>query len=161
MAVGAVPAFANIDSSFNMLPEEVERLRTPKKMAMLPVCLYGSCRYIDVLHGIAHKADFPVIVDAAQCCGIRSIISHCDVLALSFNSFKNIGSFGKSGAVLTRSPEMAHLARQYSYHGFAEGKKNIKAPDWGVNSRMDNLQAATLSVKLRHFENNAKNSVCL
>lgn len=156
MAVGAVPVFANIDSSFNMLPDEVVRLRTPKTKAVLPVCLYGSCRYIDVIHRIAHEADIPVIVDAAQCFGIRSLISHCDLLALSFNPFKNIGSFGKSGAVLTRSPELARLARQYSYHGFAEGKKNIKAQDWGLNSRMDNLQAATLSVKLRHFENNAK-----
>ncbi|WP_413466376.1 DegT/DnrJ/EryC1/StrS family aminotransferase [Plesiomonas shigelloides] len=156
MAVGAVPVFANIDSSFNMLPDEVERLRTPKTKAVLPVCLYGSCRYIDVIYRIAREADIPVIVDAAQCFGIRSLMSHCDLLALSFNPFKNIGSFGKSGAVLTRSPELARLARQYSYHGFAEGKKNIKAQDWGLNSRMDNLQAATLSVKLRHFENNAK-----
>ena len=156
MAVGATPVFANIDSSFNMLPDEVERLRTPRTKAVLPVCLYGSCRYIDAIHHTAHEADIPVIVDAAQCFGIRSLISNCDLLALSFNPFKNIGSFGKSGAVLTRSPELARLARQYSYHGFAEGKKNIKAQDWGLNSRMDNLQAATLSVKLRHFENNAK-----
>ncbi|EAA6041677.1 DegT/DnrJ/EryC1/StrS family aminotransferase [Salmonella enterica subsp. diarizonae] len=156
MAVGAVPVFANIDSSFNMLPDEVERLRTTRTKAVLPVCLYGSCMYIDAIHRIARKADIPVIVDAAQCFGIRSLIGHCDLLALSFNPFKNIGSFGKSGAVLTRSPELALLARQYSYHGFAEGKKNIKAQDWGLNSRMDNLQAATLSVKLRHFENNAR-----
>lgn len=74
MAVGAVPVFANIDISFNMLPDEVERLRTPKTKAVLPVCLYGSCRYIDVIHRIAHEADIPVIVDAAQCFGIRSLI---------------------------------------------------------------------------------------
>lgn len=156
MAVGAVPVFANIDSSFNMLPDEVDRLRTSKTKAVLPVCLYGSCMYIDAIHRIARKTDIPVIVDAAQCFGIRSLISHCDLLALSFNPFKNIGSLGKSGAVLTLSPELARLARQYSYHGFAEGKKNIKAQNWGLNSRMDNLQAATLSVKLHHFENNAK-----
>ncbi|HAF1401541.1 TPA: aminotransferase class V-fold PLP-dependent enzyme, partial [Salmonella enterica] len=104
MAVGAVPVFANIDSSFNMLPDEVERLRTTRTKAVLPVCLYGSCMYIDAIHRIARKADIPVIVDAAQCFGIRSLIGHCDLLALSFNPFKNIGSFGKSGAVLTRSP---------------------------------------------------------
>lgn len=160
MAVGATPVFANIDSSFNMLPNEVERLRTTKTKAVLPVCLYGSCMHIDAIHKIAREADIPVIVDAAQCFGIRSLINHCDLMALSFNPFKNIGSFGKSGAVLTLSPELARQARQYSYHGFAEGKKNIKAQDWGFNSRMDNLQAATLSVKLRHFEINA-NKRCL
>nr|WP_254901138.1 DegT/DnrJ/EryC1/StrS family aminotransferase [Salmonella enterica] len=53
------------------------------------------------------------------------------------------------------------MARQYSYHGFAEGKKNIKAQGWGLNSRMDNLQAATLSVKLRHFEIMPENAACL
>ena len=156
MAVGAVPVFANIDSSFNMLPEEVVRLKTSKTKAVLPVCLYGSCRYIDVIHRIAREADISIIVDAAQCFGIRSLIDCCDLLILSFNPFKNIASFGKSGAMLTQSPELALIARQYSYHGFAEGKKNIKAQDWGFNSRMDNMQAATLSVKLEHFENNTK-----
>nr|WP_264372703.1 DegT/DnrJ/EryC1/StrS family aminotransferase [Salmonella enterica] len=87
MAVGAVPVFANIDSSFNMLPDEAERLRTIRTKAVLPVCLYGSCMYIDAIHRIARKADIPVIVDAAQCFGIRSLIGHCDLLALSFNPY--------------------------------------------------------------------------
>ncbi len=72
MAVGAVPVFSNIDTSFNMLPDEVDRLRTSKTKAVLPVCLYGSYMYIDAIHRIACKADIPVIVDAAQCFGIRS-----------------------------------------------------------------------------------------
>lgn len=156
MAVGAVPVFANIDKSFNMHPDEIERLRTPRTKAVLPVCLYGSCRHIGATYRVAHEANISVIIDAAQCFGIRSLINHCDLLTLSFNPCKNIGTFGKSGAVLTRSTVLARLARQYSYHGFAEGKKNIKAQDWGLNSRMDNMQAATLSVKLRHFDNNAK-----
>ncbi|ATZ12563.1 DegT/DnrJ/EryC1/StrS family aminotransferase [Erwinia amylovora] len=156
MAVGAIPVFANIDASFNMLADEVVRLRTSRTKAVLPVCLYGSCRYIDVIYRIAREANIQVIVDAAQCFGIWSLMNYCDLLTLSFNPFKNIGSYGKSGAVLTQSPEHARMARQYSYHGFAQDKKNIKAQDWGLNSRMDNMQAATLSVKLRHFENNAK-----
>ncbi|MCT2386124.1 DegT/DnrJ/EryC1/StrS family aminotransferase [Erwinia pyrifoliae] len=156
MAVGAIPVFANIDASFNMHPDEVLRLRTSRTKAVLPVCLYGSCRYIGAIHRIAREADIPVIVDAAQCFGIWSLMNCCDLLTLSFNPFKNIGSFGKSGAILTQSPERALIARQYSYHGFTVGKKNIKAQNWGLNSRMDNMQAATLSIKLRHFKNNAK-----
>ncbi|RWS36705.1 UDP-4-amino-4-deoxy-L-arabinose-oxoglutarate aminotransferase, partial [Erwinia amylovora] len=105
---------------------------------------------------IAREANIQVIVDAVQCFGIWSLMNYCHLLTLSFNPFKNIGSYGKSGAVLTQSPEHARMARQYSYHGFAQDKKNIKAQDWGLTSRMDNMQAATLSVKLRHFENNAK-----
>lgn len=156
MAVGAVPVFANIDESFNMLPSEVERLKSTRTKALLPVCLYGSCKHIDTIYCIANEANIPVIVDAAQCFGIKSLINYCDLLALSFNPFKNIGSFGKSGALLIRDPEIARSARQYSYHGFSEGKKNIKVQNWGLNSRMDNMQAATLNVKLNHFINNAK-----
>ncbi|WP_114193261.1 DegT/DnrJ/EryC1/StrS family aminotransferase [Edaphovirga cremea] len=155
MAIGATPIFTNIDYSNNMVPEEVERLRTSRTRAVLPVCLYGSARNLLEIYKISRRLDIPVIVDAAQCFGIQKVIDSCDILTLSFNPFKNIGSYGKSGAVLTRSNELACLARQYSYHGFAEGKKNIKAQDWGLNSRMDNMQAAVLKVKMTHFEKNA------
>lgn len=151
MAIGAFPVFANIDASYNMIPDEVERLRNERTKAVIPVCLYGSTRNISAVFRKARQADIPVVVDAAQCFGIKSVMNFCDILALSFNPFKNIGTFGKSGGVLTRSPEFARISRQYSYHGFAEGRKNIKAQSWGLNSRMDNIQAATLSVKLKHF----------
>lgn len=155
MAIGAKPVFANIDESYNMMPDEIIRLKTFRTKAILFVCLYGSTKNLREIYDKSKLQDVPVIVDAAQCFGLRSIIDHCDLMTLSFNPFKNIGSFGKSGAVLTHSSELACLARQYSYHGFSEGKKNIKAQDWGLNSRMDNIQAATLKVKLTHFENNA------
>jgi len=76
-------------------------------------------------------------------------------MTLSFNPCKNIGGFGKAGALLTASSEIAKKARQFSYHGFAESKKNIKVQDWGLNSRMDNLQAALLITKFDFFEINA------
>lgn len=151
MAIGATPVFANIDASYNMIPGEVERLRNVRTKAVIPVCLYGSTRNISAVFIKARQAEIPVILDAAQCFGIKSVMNFCDILALSFNPFKNIGTFGKSGSLLTRSSELARISRQYSYHGFAEGKKNIKAQCWGLNSRMDNIQAATLSVKLNHF----------
>ncbi|CDM90769.1 DegT/DnrJ/EryC1/StrS family aminotransferase [Xenorhabdus bovienii] len=155
MAIGAIPIFANMDASYNIAPEEIERLTTPRTKAVLPVCLYGSTKNISEVYKKAKQHNLLVIVDAAQCFGIKNVIGYCDLMALSFNPFKNIGTVGKSGAVLTCSPELACRARQYSYHGFAEGKKNIKAQNWGFNSRMDNMQAATLMVKLNHFEKNA------
>lgn len=155
LAIGAIPVFANIDRSYNINPSEVDRLRNKRTKAVLPVCLYGSTKNMREVYLRSKESDISVVIDAAQCFGIKSVIEHSDVMALSFNPFKNIGSFGKSGAIITRSPELAQAARQYSYHGFAEGKKNIKAQDWGLNSRMDNLQAATLSVKLGHFEVNS------
>lgn len=156
MAIGATPIFANIDQSFNLIPSEIERLKTHKTKAVLPVCLYGSVQNIRESYQIAKKLDISVVLDAAQCFGIQDLINYCDVIALSFNPFKNIGTFGKSGALLTKSEEIGIASRQYSYHGFAEGKKNEKAQDWGFNSRIDNMQAAILSVKLKHFEENAK-----
>ncbi|MCX3311633.1 aminotransferase class V-fold PLP-dependent enzyme [Pantoea vagans] len=155
LAIGATPVFANIDRSYNINPSEIDRVRNKQTKAILPVCLYGSNKNMREVYLKSREADIPVVIDAAQCFGIKSVMDYCDVMALSFNPFKNIGSFGKSGAIITRSPALAQLARQYSYHGFAEGKKNIKSQDWGLNSRMDNLQAATLSVKLGHFEINS------
>lgn len=155
MAIGATPIFANIDQSFNLVPTEIERLITKKTKAVLPVCLYGSVDNIRETYQVAKRLDLSVILDAAQCFGIQDLINHCDVMALSFNPFKNIGTFGKSGALLTRYEEIGICARQYSYHGFEEGKKNVKAQNWGFNSRIDNMQAAILTVKLQHFEKNA------
>jgi 3-dehydro-glucose-6-phosphate--glutamate transaminase len=154
-SIGAVPRFANIDASYNILPGEIERIATHRTKAVMPVCLYGSMSNIkDVFHE-ARKHGLKVIVDAAQCFGIRELISYGDVMALSFNPFKNIGSYGKSGALLTTCELAARHARRYSYHGFEENKKNVKIQDWGFNSRMDNMQAAILLAKLRFFERNA------
>lgn len=154
-AVGARPVFANIDTSYNMTADEIWQLRTSRTRAVLPVCLYGSTQNMRDIYRVAKENDLSVIVDAAQCFGIGGLIHNSDLLVLSFNPFKNIGSFGKSGAVLTRDPELAKAARQFSYHGFKEGAKNFKVQDWGYNSRMDNLQAATLLVKMNYFESNA------
>ncbi|OOF80944.1 UDP-4-amino-4-deoxy-L-arabinose-oxoglutarate aminotransferase, partial [Rodentibacter ratti] len=155
MAIGATPVFANIDSSYNMIPDEINRLVTCKTKAVLPVCLYGSTYHLHEIYKVSKESSLPIVIDAAQCFGIKDIINYGDFIALSFNPFKNIGTFGKSGAIITRNSELSKLARQYSYHGFLEGKKNIKAQNWGFNSRMDNLQAATLQCKFKHFEKNA------
>lgn len=155
MAIGAKPVFGNIDKSYNLVPDEISRLMTSRTKAVLPVCLYGSTKNLREACQQAKHQHVTVIVDAAQCFGVRSVMDHCDLMILSFNPLKNIGSLGKSGAVLSRSSEHTSLARQYSYHGFAVGKKNIKVQDWGLNSRMDNMQAATLKVKFDYFERNA------
>lgn len=154
-SIGASPVYANIDESFNIIPSEIERLITKRTKAVLPVCLYGSTKNIRDVFALAKKYNIKTLIDAAQCFGVTDIIKHCDFLFLSFNPFKNIGSFGKSGAILTNSDEGYSRSRQISYHGFFEGKKNIKSINWGYNCRMDNLQAATLHSKINYFEHNA------
>jgi len=154
-AVGASPVYANIDKSFNLDPNDIYRCITHKTKAIMPVCLYGSAKNMQKIYRTAMENGLRTIVDAAQCFGIPEIINYADLIAFSFNPFKNIGTFGKSGALLTRSEKIGNIARKYSYHGFFEGKKNYKALDWGFNSRMDNMQAAVLFKKLEFFELNA------
>ncbi|NAW52112.1 aminotransferase class I/II-fold pyridoxal phosphate-dependent enzyme [Elizabethkingia argentiflava] len=154
-AVGAKPVFVNIDFSYNLDVSEIKLALTSKTKAIIPVCLYGSARNIEEICDFGKANNLPVIVDAAQCFGIGSLADMAEIVCLSFNPFKNLGAFGKSGALLTHHQEYAHQARQFSYHGFREGEKNVKSMDWGFNSRMDNLQAAVLLAKLEYFSRNA------
>ncbi|MEA9389574.1 aminotransferase class I/II-fold pyridoxal phosphate-dependent enzyme [Acerihabitans sp. TG2] len=155
LSIGAKPVYANIDDSFNLNPGEIARLVTDRTKAILAVCLYGSMRNIREIAHQAAQHELRVIVDAAQCFGMPELLQFCDVIALSFNPCKNIGGFGKAGALLTSSSEFAKKARQFSSHGFAESKKNVQAQHCGLNSRMDNLQAALLIRKFDFFEINA------
>lgn len=154
-AVGAKPIYVNIDMSYNMQYADIETMISEKTKVIMPVCLYGSIMNIKEVYDIAKKYDLHLIIDAAQCFGIPQIINYADILVLSFNPFKNIGTFGKSGALLTRSEDVQKLARMYSYHGFEYNKKNIKLLNWGYNCRIDNIQAAILKEKLTFFELNA------
>ena len=153
--IGAIPIYANVDASYNLLPSEIARLTTARTKAVVPVCLYGSIRNIREVCAVARNSNLRVILDAAQCFGIQKIVNLCDFLALSFNPFKNLGAYGKAGALLTSHEALAQRARRYSYHGFEEGKKNIKKQNWGFNGRLDNIQASILMVKLQSFERNA------
>lgn len=154
-AVGAIPIFINNDFSYNMDFSQVKELISNKTKAILPVCLYGSCFNMENIYNIGKAYKLKVIIDAAQCFGISEIQNFSDFVCLSFNPFKNLGGFGKSGALICKDKMLGDLARQYSYHGFSEGKKNIKSIDWGYNGRMDNMQAAILMTKLKFFNVNA------
>lgn len=154
-SVGAIPVFANIDNSHNIDFNTIQELVTNRTKAIIAVCLYGSSRNIMETYSIAKKNGLKMIVDAAQCYGIKEILDYADILALSFNPFKNIGTFGKSGALITKNHKIEHFARMYSYHGFLNKRKNVKGINWGYNSRMDNMQAAILKEKLKTFEINS------
>lgn len=150
-SIGAKPVYANIDASFNLNPAEIPRLITPRTKAILAVCLYGSVRNMRAIAQEAKNHELRLIIDAAQCFGIPTIMEYCDVTVLSFNPFKNLGGFGKAGALLTASSAIAKRARQFSFQRYTEGNKNIKALNWGFNGRIDNIQAATLLAKMAFF----------
>lgn len=154
-SVGAKPIFIDVDESFNMNPKIIKKNITSKTKAIIPVCLYGSIKNIQEICKIAKKNNLISIVDAAQAFGIASIIKQSDFVILSFNPFKNFGGMGKSGAILTKHKKMYNDLIAITYHGFNKLKKNHKKLDWGFNGKIDNIQAAILSAKMKYWPINS------
>ncbi len=131
-------------------PQSAIRNSTPK--AVIPVHLYGQPAEMGPILQIAKKYNLKVIEDAAQAHGASykgfPVGSFGDVSCFSFYPGKNLGAYGDAGAILTKDQEVAVKARMLANHGRVE-KYNHEME--GVNSRLDGLQAAILSAKLRYL----------
>jgi dTDP-4-amino-4,6-dideoxygalactose transaminase len=154
-ALGAKPVFADIrPDTYNVDAAELERRATPRTRAIVAVHLYGLAADMDPILGFARSRNLPVIEDNAQAIGAsykrRRTGSLGDAACFSFYPTKNLGAYGDAGLVTTNSPEIATRLRTLRNHGQA-GKYLSNEPGW--NSRLDELQAAILRVKLRHLEN--------
>jgi len=152
-ALGAKPVFADIHpSTYNIDPAELERRVTSRTRAIVVVHLYGLAANMDPIVGFAKGRNLPVIEDNAQAIGAayngRPTGSLADVACLSFYPTKNLGAYGDAGMVVTNSAELAARIRTLRNHGQTE-KYVSSEPGW--NSRLDELQAAILRVKLRHL----------
>jgi UDP-2-acetamido-2-deoxy-ribo-hexuluronate aminotransferase len=148
------PVFVDVHTdTFNIDVNQVEDKITSKTKAIVPVHLYGQCADMDPLMSIAAKHDIRVIEDAAQSIGAKynGLRSGTigDIGTTSFFPTKNLGCFGDGGAVITRSKELANELKMIANHG---QKKKYHHERIGVNSRLDTLQAAILTVKLRHLD---------
>jgi len=154
MLVGARPVFADIEpTTFTLDPAQVASRATPRTKAVIPVHLYGHPADMDPLLAVAHERGLAVIEDNAQAIGAaykgRRTGSFGTAAGLSFYPSKNLGGFGDGGMVLTNAEEIAERIRRLRDHG--QTRKYISAePGW--NSRLDELQAAVLRVKLRHLD---------
>lgn len=151
LRVGARPVFADIEAhGFNLDPERVARVITPRTKAILPVHLFGQAADLDALSSFG----VPVIEDAAQALGAtyqgRRVGGIGTLGCVSFFPTKNLGAFGDGGLVVTNDDELAALARSLRGHGF--GKTKHHSERLGGNYRLDALQAAVLRVKLPHLE---------
>jgi dTDP-4-amino-4,6-dideoxygalactose transaminase len=137
------------DRSFNIDPQQIENVITKKTKAILPVHLYGQACDMSSIVSIAEKYGLSIIEDNAQAQGSswngKSTGSWGTVNATSFYPTKNIGALGDGGAITTDDESIAREARQWSNYGFRE--KNI-AVKLGFNSRLDEMQAAVLRIKL-------------
>jgi len=154
-ALGAKPVFADIrPDTYNLDPSELERRVTARTRAIVVVHLYGLAADMDPILAFAKSRKLPVIEDNAQAIGAsykgRRTGSLGDAACLSFYPTKNLGAYGDAGMVVTNSAEIAARIRTLRNHGQSEKYRSTE-PGW--NSRLDEIQAAILRVKLGHLAN--------
>jgi len=152
-ALGAKPVFADIDSeTFNVHPDEISKRVTPRTRAILVVHLYGLAADMDPIRDTARHHGIPVIEDNAQAIGARYKGNPTgalgDIACVSFYPTKNLGAYGDAGMIVTNSSEIDARLRTLRNHGQASRYSSVE-PGW--NSRLDEIQAAILRVKLRYL----------
>ena len=151
--VGARPVPVDADlATMNMDLGLVEEAIGPRTRAIMPVHLYGQPTRCVELRELARRHGLALLEDAAQAHGAKdgsiTVGTLGDAAAFSFYPGKNLGAFGDAGAIVTASEELALSVRQFANYGASEKYiHNVK----GVNSRLDTLQAAFLSAKLKRI----------
>jgi len=150
---GATPVFVDIDErTYNMNPDLLEDAITPRTKAVIPVHLFGQMADMDRIMQIARTHGLFVIEDACQAHGAeykqRRAGSIGDAGCFSFYPGKNLGAYGEAGAIVTSNAKLAEKMRMFRDHGQA---KKYYHSVIGWNARMDGLQGAVLSVKLKHL----------
>lgn len=151
---GAVPVFVDIDpATYTIDASQIEAAITPNAKAILPVHLYGHPADMPAIIDIACRRDLRVIEDCAQshgaAIGSRKTGAWGDLAAFSFYPTKNLGAFGDGGTVVTSDARLAERTRLLREYGWRQ-RYVSEAP--GMNSRLDELQAAILRVRLRYLE---------
>ncbi len=150
--IGAIPRFVEIDANTLLMdPAGLERARSPRTRAVIPIHLYGQPAPLDPILAFAVAHGLHVIEDCAQAQGAhyrdRPVGSFGEVGCFSFYPTKTLGAFGDGGLCVTRDAGVAERLRLLRMYGFDERRH---ARIEGVNSRLDEMQAAILRVKLRH-----------
>jgi dTDP-4-amino-4,6-dideoxygalactose transaminase len=153
---GARPKFVDIDERlYTMDPELLERAISPRTKAIVPVHLFGQCADMDPILEIAGKHGIPVVEDACQAHGAVYKKRKAGVLGVagcfSFYPGKNLGALGEAGGVTTNDKELAGKIQVLRDHGQHRKYYHSKI---GWNARMDGIQGAVLSVKLKQLEVN-------
>jgi dTDP-4-amino-4,6-dideoxygalactose transaminase len=151
---GARPVFVDIDeTTYTMDPAQIEQAITPRTKAIIPVHLYGQMADMDPIMAIAHKHNLVVVEDACQAHGAEykgrraGTIGHAG--CFSFYPGKNLGALGEAGGIVTNDRGLAEKMKVLRDHG-QETKYHHSAIGW--NGRMDGIQGAALSIKLKSLE---------
>lgn len=152
--VGATPVFVDVDPATALMDLTKVRARlTSRTKLVVPVHLYGNVVDVPALQDLLRGSSVRVLEDCAQCQGARLRGRHAgtfgDAAAFSFYPTKNLGAYGDGGLCFTRDAELAEQMRRIRMYGFAGA---YYAEREGVNSRLDEIQAAILSVKLQRLD---------
>lgn len=153
-ALGARPVFADVEAdTLNISPQSVASRITPRTRAIVAVHLYGLAARIQPLLELSEKHHLPLIEDNAQSLGAafggRKLGAFGTLAAISFYPSKNLGAYGDAGMIVTDSEELTERLKKLRNHGQTAPGLSTE-PGW--NSRLDELQAAVLRVKLRHLD---------
>lgn len=150
---GATPVFVEPDKYYNIDADKIEEKITGKTKAILPVHLYGQSCSMRKIQKLAEKYNLRIIEDCAQshgaCFDGQTTGTFGDIGCFSFYPTKNLGAFGDGGAIITNDPEIAEKIRMLRNYG---SKVKYHNELEGVNSRLDEIQAALLLVKLKHLK---------
>ena len=155
VAAGAIPVFIDIDpETYSLDPDLLEKNITSKTKAVVPVHIYGHPAKLDSILKIAKKHSLKVIEDCCQAHGAqfqgKSIGSHGTLGCFSFYPTKNLGGIGDGGMVVTNDPDLNEKLRLLRLYGW---KERYSSETFGYNSRLDEIQAAVLRVKLKTLDN--------
>ncbi len=162
---GADPVFVDIDrDTYTMAPEGLKRAITPRTKAIIPVHIYGHPAAMDEILAIAREQSIFVIEDCAQAHGAlykgKKVGSFGDMACFSFYPTKNLGALGDGGAVVTDNKDLGEKAVLLREYGWA---KRYISHFSGLNTRLDEIQAAILRVKLTYLDrdNMARSNLAL
>jgi dTDP-4-amino-4,6-dideoxygalactose transaminase len=160
--IGAVPVFVDIDDSFNMDPQLIEKRITKKTRAIVPVHIYGQAADMAPVISIAQRYGLSIIEDSCQAHGAEYSGQKCgsmgDAGCFSFYFTKNLGAYGEGGIITTNKADIAEMAGCYRSHGHTS---KFEHAVMGYNSRLDEIQAAILRVRLKNLDayNEARSSI--
>jgi len=152
---GQRPVFVDVDPvTYNLDIAQIEAKITPKTKAILPVHLYGLPTDMTALKAIADKHNLFIVEDCAQAIGAKfngtSVGAIGDIGCFSFFPTKNLGAMGDGGMLTTNDDNLAERLRMLRVHGSRQRYYHEEA---GINSRLDEMQAAVLRIKLKHLTN--------
>jgi dTDP-4-amino-4,6-dideoxygalactose transaminase len=154
---GATPVFVEPDMYYNIDPQKIEEKITDKTKAILVVHLYGQCSQMANIMTIAKKYNLRVVEDCAQSHGAMENGKQCgtfgDIGCFSFYPSKNLGAFGDAGAITTNNDDLANKVRIFRNYGSEKRYYNMVV---GTNSRLDEIQAGLLRVRLKHISDTTK-----